>query len=164
MTFKTTIKTIFFVLSFMATNSFGQDSFTFNFSGNAKTKDSYIQALVDTCFEDMSDAVDRLKANDRLLNEIRQCLINSRIFHEVSVTAHERQINISVKERFTIIPIPLMAADSAGNRKVGFFLLESNLFGYGKLFVLGSTLSTGGYEFFRCIKIVLWLSPDGTLA
>ena len=52
-------------------------------------------------------------------------------------------IQVVVKEKWTIIPIPLFTSN--GNKlSIGFYILETNFFGFGKTIFSGGSISTAG--------------------
>jgi len=106
-----------------------------------------MEALIVRCLEKV-EKVEKEINQDVLATEMRQCLLNSRLFSEVVVDVKNQVIVVTVEERWTLIPIPLATADSSGNRKAGIFLMESNFLGLGKTVVLGSFLTDAGQEFF----------------
>ncbi len=110
--------------------------------GATRTKDRYIESLVEKCLEKDDyrawDAVDSAK--------LGQCLTNTRIFSQVEVSVKEPEINVKVSERWTLIPVPNVFA-SNGTRSAGAFLYESNFLGYGKIVVAGGAVSTEGNSF-----------------
>ena len=110
--------------------------------GAARTKDRYIESLVEKCLvkEDYRawDTVDS--------TQLGQCLTNTRIFSSVEVTVKKPEITVKVSERWTLLPIPNVYATN-GKRSAGAFVYESNLFGYGKIAVAGGAISTEGSSF-----------------
>ena len=87
--------------------------------------------------------------------EVQQRVLNLRLFREVTVTPEPRggQVDLSIRvvERWTLLPIPFVGASSRGLRG-GAFLLESNLFGWNKLFVAGGTYSGEGPSAFALYR------------
>lgn len=78
-------------------------------------------------------------------------IMNLRLFSQVEVDHHteggRHQVDVRVKERWTLIPIPLVFATGDGFR-VGGFLFESNLFGRNKNLLLGGFYSPQGSSLF----------------
>jgi hypothetical protein len=87
--------------------------------------------------------------------EVQQRVLNLRLFREVTVTPEPRgghvDLSIRVVERWTLLPIPFVGASSRGLRG-GAYLLESNLFGWNKLFVAGGTYSGEGPSAFALYR------------
>lgn len=135
----------------LSTSAYGQQidrqDFKYEIKGNDKTRSIYIEALMDRCLEKV-EKVENEVIKASLATKIRQCILNSRLFSEVLVTIDDQTIKVTVEERWTLIPLPLITADSAGNRKIGFFLLESNFLGLGKTIALGAFFTNVGHEFF----------------
>jgi len=107
--------------------------------GNKRSKPQLIESLVEKCLEKRGfkkwDAVDT--------ESLRQCIANSRLFSEVAVEVKPPEIRVSIKERWTLIPVP-MAYATNGKRSVGVFVFDSNLLGYGKTVGVGGAVSTEG--------------------
>ena len=78
--------------------------------------------------------------------EIEQRVLNLRLFRNVDVVSEARggQVDVAIRvvERWTLLPIPFLAGSARGMRG-GAYLLESNLFGWNKLLVLGAVYSGG---------------------
>jgi outer membrane protein assembly factor BamA len=69
------------------------------------------------------------------------------IFSDIGISYYEREgkavIEITVEEKFTLIPIPYFTSNRHG-WKFGFFLMETNLLGYAKSLFAGGTISSFG--------------------
>ncbi|RLA64206.1 MAG: hypothetical protein DRQ88_05340 [Epsilonproteobacteria bacterium] len=87
-------------------------------TGNNRTQDKFIKFIFKRCLK---------KTNKP--SELSQCIMNERIFHNVTILKTKAGWNIDVKERWTLIPIPRFEADTQGNKYYGLGLIESNLFG-----------------------------------
>ena len=85
--------------------------------------------------------------DDDLLPELRQRVLNTRLFREVEVTKRSSEsgqvLSVDVKERWTLIPVPILGA-SGGAAQVGLALFETNLFGRRKLLAATAVYSTRG--------------------
>ncbi len=81
-----------------------------------------------------------------MAERIEPRVLNLRLFRAVDVRASSQgprvDVAIQVEERWTLLPIPFLAGSSRGMRG-GAYLLESNLFGWNKLVVLGAIYSGG---------------------
>lgn len=77
------------------------------------------------------------------LADVRQRLLNTKLFETVEVTREGTSVQIRVKERWTLFPIPYVSSSSRGTQG-GLFLLESNLFGRNKTVVVGGSYSSWG--------------------
>jgi outer membrane protein assembly factor BamA len=92
-----------------------------------------------------------VRPGDRLeedaLPELRQRLLNLRIFREVEVESRPSGDNVilavSVKERWTLLPIPMIGA-SEGAFRAGLAFFESNLLGRRKQLALIAGTSSRG--------------------
>jgi outer membrane protein assembly factor BamA len=132
-----------FVLS--ATLSAQAFGFAVNISGNTRTKSYYIERIVSDCFEILDiEAKDVALATD----SIRQCVLNSRLFSEVDVKFDEGALKVDVKDKWTLIPIPIVSAGSGNSKSTGLFMLESNLLGMGLNLAVGGTSSNRGTSYF----------------
>lgn len=90
---------------------------------------------------------------DDLVEQIRIALIDSELFASIDVTATPLPIEegtdptvdivITVSERWTLVPIPFVAA-GGGNVQGGLILIESNLFGRNKQAISGGFFSGDG--------------------
>jgi len=107
--------------------------------GNKRSKQQLIESLVEKCLEKSRfqswDVVDAAS--------LKQCITNSKLFSEVAVEVKQPEIHVSIKERWTLIPVP-MAYATNGKRSVGVFVFDSNLLGYGKTVGVGGAASTDG--------------------
>ncbi len=87
------------------------------------------------------------RISDAELGELRQHLLNLRLFQEVEIARRPDGegvvLEVSVKERWTLIPIPIAGA-SAGAFRAGVAVLESNLLGRHKLLVVSGLYSSRG--------------------
>lgn len=107
--------------------------------GNERTATGYVVHLARQCLE-RSQA----PAGEPALAELEQCLYNSRLFAEVSVTRPEPGVlDIVVDERWTLIPLPYARVDD-GERSAGLFVMERNFLGRGKLAIAGYSTGTRG--------------------
>jgi|GEM_PF-2269986 len=115
--------------------------------GNNKTKLSYLKARLDECLEEQNvlqwDAVDS--------SELSQCILDTKVFSEVDLDIDAPVVKLTVKERWTIIPIPFVRAQRDSNR-YGFFLLDSNFLGRGKQAVIGASTGNRGNTFFTLYR------------
>ncbi|HPA71262.1 MAG TPA: hypothetical protein PKY31_03275 [Spirochaetota bacterium] len=80
-----------------------------------------------------------------LVNHLKRRNIFSDIDIQYLDEGGKAVIQIAVKEKWTLIPLPFYYSNS-NNTSYGFYLLESNLFGYGKSLFLGGTGSTLGWN------------------
>ncbi len=107
-------------------------TFQYEIEGNKRTANSYIEKLASRCLEKIE------------LDELDQCLVNSKLFSEVKIKRHKDVIQIEVKERWTLIPIPIFGAGGETTR-FGMMILESNAFGHGKMVMLGGSVGDDGH-------------------
>ena len=106
--------------------------------GNKRTKKEYILAVLKKCSSEPSE---------KSTKYFEQCLINTRLFSKVKISTKGENTYVEVTDRWTLIPIPYVK--SQGDAKAfGFFLLDTNLFGYGKMITLGGTFGSGSQSYF----------------
>lgn len=114
-----------------------------NISGNSRTRASYINFLVTDCLVD-----EDINSWQQLKQEtIEQCILNSRLFAEVKVTAQEPVIDIELKERWSLLPLPYLYSNG-DDYVAGLFLMENNLFGTGKKGGAGGMIASKGNSYF----------------
>ena len=110
--------------------------------GNTRTRTRHVEKLFEDC---ANEPEVRGLAGEALASRLRQCLLNSRLFSQVEVVeAHPGAYRVWVDERWTLIPLPYAQVESGDERTVGGILMESNLFGLGKLLILGGSVSDRG--------------------
>jgi outer membrane protein assembly factor BamA len=106
-------------------------------SGNTRTKTSYIENIV----KDYLQNNNIKEAADIDTDQLKDIILNKEIFSEVEVVTRDNQINIKVKDRWTLIPLPMIVAETDQDTKYGLFVMENNFLGYGKKMMLGAMLS-----------------------
>lgn len=115
---------------------------TITVTGNERTRTGYIQYLVTDCIVE-----ERIASPEEMLPAlIEQCLLNSKLFSEVEANISGTAINLAVKERWTLLPIPYYYT-SNDEYTAGLFLMENNLFGLGKKGAIGGSLSSYGSSY-----------------
>jgi outer membrane protein assembly factor BamA len=115
--------------------------------GNQKTKLSYLKAKLNECLDEQHVS----QWADVDSDELQQCILDSRLFSEVQVAIDAPVVTITLKERWTVIPIPFVRVQSDSSR-YGFFLLDSNFLGRGKQTVIGASAGTKGNTFFTLYR------------
>lgn len=107
--------------------------------GNERTAREVILAAADVAEHDPLDPGS--------LDDIRQRVMNLKLFEEVDVTVRgsdaARVLTIRVKERWTLLPIPFVSTSSRGTQG-GLFVLDTNLFGRNKIAAVGGTYASWG--------------------
>jgi len=121
-----------------------------NVQGNTKTTLGFLNARVHDCLDEQGaqrwDDVD----ND----ELRQCILDTRVFSEVDLKLTPPVLELTVKERWTIIPIPFVYAQR-DSKRYGLFVYDSNFLGRGKQAVAGGSTGNRGNTLF-----VLYRDPS----
>ena len=118
-----------------------------NVTGNHKTKLSYLKARVDECLEEQNAT----QWDDVDSDELRQCILDSKVFSEVGVSINAPVVDLNVIERWTVIPVPFVRAQR-DSRRYGFFLFDSNFLGRGKQAVTGASAGNRGNTFFALYR------------
>jgi outer membrane protein assembly factor BamA len=109
----------------------------YSISGNTRTKSDYIQHLISKCHE----------KGEGSGSELEQCLMNQKIFSKVVVKDNE----VSIEERWTLIPIPQISAGS-DTSSFGVFVMERNFLGRGKFAILGASVGSDADSYFLFYK------------
>jgi len=113
------------------------DEITISVSGNKRTRTSYIENIInDYLAQNNIDSMANVDAQ-----ALKDLIVDKELFSEVDVNIVGNQIDIMVKDRWTLIPVPIVTAQSGQDTKFGLFVMESNLFGYGKTGVVGGLFS-----------------------
>ncbi|SMF27357.1 hypothetical protein SAMN06296036_108213 [Pseudobacteriovorax antillogorgiicola] len=111
--------------------------------GNARTENVYIDRLLNRCFDDLKEAPK---------SEIETCLMDSKIFSEVVVDKRSDGMTVTIKDRWTLIPIPNLQVSKTDTR-YGLFLVETNFLGMGHRIIAGgfsgnrAELGYGSFQF-----------------
>lgn len=114
--------------------------------GNKRTKSDHIRYLARECLDDQGAK----ESADVDGPELEQCLMNSELFTEVSVSADEF-LTISVTDRWTLIPLPFVRSQE-DSTNIGGFVMDSNFLGRGQLIVLGATFGSLGNTYFAMLR------------
>lgn len=110
--------------------------------GAKRTKPRLVESLVEKCIE--KEGFKTWAAVDGA--RLGQCISNTRLFKKVEVRVNRPEIDVTIIDRWTLIPIPNFYA-SDGKRSAGFFVFDSNFLGYGKTVGAGGGVSTEGNTF-----------------
>lgn len=127
---------LFFVLPAFAQESAPRIS-GFSFDGLKRTKEFVIQ-------RDLKRFLG-MEISESVLHDIETVLQSENLFTDISlecvpVSQTETDIRISLKEKISILPVPLVAAGD-GNICAGAFFLDSNAMGLKNTFALGALFS-----------------------
>ena len=115
--------------------------------GNNRTKASYIKKIYARCVSLFEKEGKKEKKNQY----IEQCIKNTKLFYQVKINNKKDKILISLKDRWTLIPIPLVKSER-GQSEYGIFIFERNFLGLGQIAVLGGTKGTNTASFFTLYK------------
>lgn len=111
--------------------------------GNQKTREKFIHHLVEDCLKDRQAK----NWSEVKKAELQQCIFDSKFFSQVRIEIAEPVIYISVVERLTIIPIP-MVQSSENSNSAGIFLIDTHFMGMGKQAAIGGVTGDRGNSFF----------------
>ena len=107
--------------------------------GTKRTKDRTVESLVEKCLEK-----ENYKSWESIETKVLgQCLTNSRLFERVEVRVNKPEIDVTVEDRWTLIPAPFAYAVDQ-KRSIGAVILDSNFLGYGKTAGVVGAVSTDG--------------------
>ena len=99
--------------------------------GNRHSQTSYLEDLTRSCLE----GHEALEPQD--LKQAEDCIGNTELFYEVKLRLEPGLLVLEVKERWSLLPIPLVVAEKNQDTKYGAILVERNLLGLGKLLAVG---------------------------
>ena len=102
------------------------------FSGLKKTKEKYLRRILKD-FEGKEADEDTLKAMESALQQIQ-------LFEKIDVAANGSEVEVSVKEKISFLPLPFGAV-SNGSPMFGLFIMDTNAFGVQDSFVFGGLYS-----------------------
>ncbi len=108
-------------------------------NGTSKTKDSTIHKIIGyRTGDDINQS-----AKSEIVQELRKSglFVNEKILVELNINENTAELKISLQERATTIPIPLVAV-SGDDFRAGIFLINSNLAGTGDRLLLGGIYGT----------------------
>jgi len=120
------------------------EEITITVKGNARTKTRFVGNIVRDYLE-RNAIVDTADVDAAALRDL---ILNKELFSEVKVGVSPGRIDIQVKDRWTLIPIPIVNAESDQDTRYGLFLYERNFLGYGKTVVLGGMFSRSQSTYF----------------
>ncbi|OGH01996.1 MAG: hypothetical protein A2600_04620 [Candidatus Lambdaproteobacteria bacterium RIFOXYD1_FULL_56_27] len=103
--------------------------------GNGHSQTSYLEDLTRSCL----GGHEALEPQD--LKEVQDCIGNTELFFEVKLRAEPSLLVVEVKERWSLLPIPLVVGEKNQDTKYGAILVERNLMGLGKLLAVGGDSS-----------------------
>ena len=110
--------------------------------GAKRTKPRFVESLVEKCIE--KEGFKTWEAVDA--GRLGQCISNARLFKKVEVRVNRPEIDVTITDKWTLIPMPNFYA-SDGKRSGGLFVFDSNFLGYGKTVGAGAGVSTEGNTF-----------------
>lgn len=120
--------------------------------GNTKTQTRYIEKLIEKCEEEQPG-----------LEPLKQCLLNSRLFSEVTIQKQNEQMIVEVKDRWSIIPYPSLKLSSNGKQSFGAFVFDANFLGMGTLLGVGGSFSSSSSSYILFYQDKSFFLSDWTL-
>lgn len=112
--------------------------------GLEKTNVLFADALFADCHSNLEEKLQetpKLRAVSKL-NNLRQCILNSRLFYSVVIAEIDLNFSVTVEEKWSLIPIPYFSVGSSSQANSGLFLLDTNFLGLGKILVAGGTFGS----------------------
>lgn len=112
-----------------------------NFIGLKKTRDSYIQSKVKKFTGNSLAETD--------MHDLETAIQLEGLFDDIKISVAqtsdtEAEINVSVKEKITFIPLPFAMASSSGYMAGG-VVMDTNAFGRKDMFMVGGFFSNSGF-------------------
>jgi len=120
------------------------ENITVSVSGNTRTKSAYIENIV----RDYLYRAGIETATEIDIEKLTALILDKELFSEVIVTVSDETVHITVKDRWTLIPIPLITSQSDQDTKYGLFVIERNFLGYGKTAIVGGMFSESQSAYF----------------
>lgn len=109
------------------------DTYKIDIQGAEQTKPAHVRFVVKQCIEQQID-----KKGDVLdIPLLEKCVLNKKLFSEVKITQSGNSITVTVADRWSLIPIPMISSSEGQSTQYGFFLMETNFLGSGKVLVGG---------------------------
>ncbi len=133
-----------FLILILSSGDCRAKDFKIQVSGNDRTNTGLIEKLAERCLENFR--TEEVQSFDTVALE--QCLLNSKLFSEVEISRSGDQIEFQVKDRWTLVPVPIIQVEKDQATRYGVFLLETNLLGFGKTLALGALVSETKSLFF----------------
>lgn len=125
----------------MSTRLFSSPIKSISFEGLKKTKDHVLQ-------RDLKKFIGR-DGDEETMHDLETELQKEGVFQEINIEKDEAEdgieIKVTVKEKITFLPLPLVSA-SGGVVTVGMFLLDTNAFGLKHMAVVGGFYSKDEYR------------------
>ena len=129
--------------------------------GNVRTKEDVVRRIL-LPIEEGTIYTDRTK--DEIIQKLRSTGIFNPEIEVVSKTHNGKtEILITLKDKWTLIPIPIVSIADQDSWRAGALVIEGNLLGYYKTLGLGFFYGSGGYSFLSFFSSPLFLYTDMTL-
>lgn len=154
--FSSLLLILFMILS--SQKIYGADQYDIQIQGNTKTTAGHGRQLVRACIKQQDKQ--SLEAVDT--NQLQRCLLNQKLFSSVKVRQEGDVLTVIVKERWSLIPIPMVSQSEGQSPKYGLFLMESNFLGLGKTLIGGWMGGDSGSHSFLVYRDPKVLGTDWT--
>lgn len=140
-------KIVFFILIFISSISFAEEIIRINeiiIEGHKKTKEQTILDIIEIKSGDIYNA--------EIKDRIEQALLKSYLFSKIDITTkpsfdNQVDISISLKEKITLIPLPIVSADK-DSWNAGLILMDVNAFGTGNILIISVIIGSQNQNFF----------------
>jgi len=84
---------------------------------------------------------------EKIIQDLRESgLFNPEISVQTEIDGPNVTLTVMLKERWSLIPVPLFSFAKNGDWKVGFIAIENNLLGFNKILGLGSSIGSDGWS------------------
>lgn len=120
-----------------------QNQYRVQVDGNDKTSSEHVQFLVNRCLEQQDNTIGQV-----IIPELKKCLMNEKLFSDVDIQVDADTITVDIEDRWSLIPIPMISQSEGESTRYGFFLMETNFLGQGKMLIGGWLGSSDGSQTF----------------
>ncbi|MBF9015443.1 MULTISPECIES: BamA/TamA family outer membrane protein [unclassified Oceanispirochaeta] len=133
-----------------------------NFVGLKRTKEKTALQIVRPV--EIGDLYSK-ESESIIIQELREAgIFNPEITTEVTFDGQEAIITVNLKDRWTLIPIPIFSFSQNGAWRVGVLGIEGNLLGYNKTLGLGFFYGSEGWSLLSFYSDSIFLGTDMTFS
>lgn len=152
------------LLAFLSTNLWAQEVIIkeINFIGLKRTKQKTALQIVrpveiGAVYNEETEAV--------IIQELREeGIFNPEITTSTEIKGQDAYITVNVKDRWTLIPIPIFSFSKNGTWRMGVLGIEGNLLGYNKTLGLGFFFGSEGWSLLSFYSDNIFLGTDMTFS
>ena len=128
------------------------------FEGLKRTKD-HIALLIVRPVEIGDPFTD--ETEETIIQELREAgIFNPEIEVTTEIIDNEATINVVLRDRWTLIPVPLFSFSNSGSWRVGLLAIEGNFLGYYKTLGLGFFYGSEGWSLISFYNDQIFLGTD----